>query len=116
VNGPARLVPPDGAKRVPLAAYDGTTPFTGGGPPGTFQGRARAAVTVTFVVVPPFERLGWAAGVHWPVPARLAARRRDSGRDQPLTVFQPGGRRTERAVISASRSLPPLPVGSDRLA
>lgn len=25
-----------------------------------------------------FERLGWATGVHWPDPARLAARRRDS--------------------------------------
>jgi hypothetical protein len=27
-------------------------------------------------VIRVFERLGWATGVHWPDPGRLAARRR----------------------------------------
>jgi hypothetical protein len=46
--------------RLTLADYDGSTPFAG--------------------VIRVFERLGWATGVHWPVPARLAARRRNRDR------------------------------------
>ena len=60
-----------------------------------------------------FDRLGWATRVHWPVPGRLAARRRNRGRDQPQPALQPGRRRTRRAV--ADRLSPP-PTGSDRLA
>ena len=50
--------------RLTEADYDGTTPFTGGSPPGTFQGRARAAATATFVVVP-FAGLGVAVWLAW---------------------------------------------------
>ena len=58
MNGATRQAQPVGGKRLPLVDerprhdYDGTTPFTGGGAPGTFQGRAGAAVTATFVVAP----------------------------------------------------------------
>ena len=48
----------------PRHDYDGTTPFTGGGTPGTFQGRAGAAATATFVVVP-FAGLGVAVWLAW---------------------------------------------------
>ena len=36
-------------------------------------------VDVSAAVIRVFERLGWATGVHWPVPARLDSRRRDQG-------------------------------------
>jgi hypothetical protein len=35
-----------------------------------------------------FEHLGWATGVHWPVPTRLDRRRRDQGRPQAAPVLQ----------------------------
>jgi hypothetical protein len=96
-------------------------PFAGGGPPATVQGQARAAATAAFVVVP-FAGLGVAVWLAWghglnlaDIPARLTARRRNPGRDQPQPAFQPGGRRAERAVIPGRR-LPQLPVSSDRLA
>jgi stearoyl-CoA desaturase (Delta-9 desaturase) len=71
-------------------------------------------IDISAAVIRLFERLGWATAVHWPVPARLTARRRHPGRDQPPPALQPGGRRTERAVIRARR-LPQLPVSSDQL-
>ena len=47
------------------ADYDGTTPFTGdSGAPATFEGRARAAATAAFVVVP-FAGLGVAVWLAW---------------------------------------------------
>jgi hypothetical protein len=47
------------------ADYDGTTPFTGSDPPpGTFQGRVRAAGTAAFAVVP-FAGLGVAVWLAW---------------------------------------------------
>jgi stearoyl-CoA desaturase (delta-9 desaturase) len=39
-----------------------------------------------------FERLGWATGVHWPDPARLAAHRRNASQDQPQPVLPSGER------------------------
>jgi hypothetical protein len=35
-----------------------------------------------------FEHLGWATGVHWPDPDRLAAHRRGSRQDQAQPVLQ----------------------------
>jgi len=35
-------------------------------------------VDITASLIRVFERLGWATGVHWPDPVRLAARRRDA--------------------------------------
>ena len=32
--------------------------------------------------------VGWATGVHWPVPTRLNDRRRDHGRARSLPVLQ----------------------------
>jgi hypothetical protein len=59
--------------QLTVAGYDGTTPFTGGRrPPGTFQGRARAAVTATFVIVP-FTGLAVAAWLAWGHGLNLAA-------------------------------------------
>jgi stearoyl-CoA desaturase (Delta-9 desaturase) len=50
---------------VAAAGYDGMTPFTGdSGPPATFQGRVRAAVTTAIVVVP-FAGLGVAVWLAW---------------------------------------------------
>jgi stearoyl-CoA desaturase (delta-9 desaturase) len=42
-------------------------------------------IDISAAVIRIFERLGWATAVHWPDPARLAARRRPSvqGRSQP---------------------------------
>jgi stearoyl-CoA desaturase (delta-9 desaturase) len=78
------------------------------------HGAEPGQIDISAAVIRLFERLGWATGVHWPVPARLAARR-NPGRDQPQSALQPGGRRTERAVIPGRR-LSRLPVSSDRLA
>jgi stearoyl-CoA desaturase (Delta-9 desaturase) len=51
--------------QVTAAPYDGTVPFTvSGRPPGTVQGRARAGVTIAFVVVP-FAGLGAALWLAW---------------------------------------------------
>ena len=50
---------------VTVAKYDGTTPFTeDSGPPATFQGRVRAAITATIVGVP-FAGLGVAVWLAW---------------------------------------------------
>src|SRR5580704_15974946 len=79
------------------------------------HGAEPGQIDISAAVIRLFERLGWATGVHWPVPARLTARRRNPGRDQPQPALQLGGRRAERAVIPGRR-LPQLPVSSDRLA
>jgi stearoyl-CoA desaturase (delta-9 desaturase) len=39
-----------------------------------------------------FERLGWATAVHWPAPARPAARRRGPSQARPDRLLQPAGR------------------------
>jgi stearoyl-CoA desaturase (delta-9 desaturase) len=44
-------------------------------------------IDISAVVIRIFERLGWATGVHWPVPARLDRRRRDQGRPQAAPVL-----------------------------
>jgi stearoyl-CoA desaturase (Delta-9 desaturase) len=48
-------------------------------------------VDISAAVIRVFERLGWATGVHWPVPARLEGRRRGRGRSQPRPVLQDSG-------------------------
>src|SRR6266568_701259 len=59
------LTPAEAPSQVSEADYDGATPFTGGsGPPATFQGRVRASVTATVVVVP-FAGLGVAVWLAW---------------------------------------------------
>jgi len=45
-------------------------------------------VDISAAVIRVFERLGWATGVHWPVPARLNGRRRDHGRTPSRPVLQ----------------------------
>lgn len=40
------------------------------------HGAEPGQIDISAAVIRVFERLGWATGVHWPVPARLAARRR----------------------------------------
>jgi fatty-acid desaturase len=40
-------------------------------------------IDISATVIRIFERLGWATGVRWPIPARLDDRRRDHGRAQP---------------------------------
>jgi len=79
------------------------------------HGAEPGQIDISAAVIRLFERLGWATGVHWPVPARLTARRRNPSQDQPQPALQPEGRRTERTVIP-SRLLTQLPVSSDRLA
>ena len=44
-------------------------------------------VDISAIVIRIFERLGWATGVHWPVPARLDHRRRDQDRPQAAPVL-----------------------------
>jgi hypothetical protein len=101
VNGPTRPVPQLAEAQFAEADYDGTAPFTGGGEaPATVQGRARAAATAAFVVVP-FAGLGVTVGFH-----RLLTHR-------GFTAVR--ALRTERAVIPGRR-LRQLPVSSDRLA
>jgi hypothetical protein len=56
-------------------------------------------VDISAAVIRVFERLGWATGVHWPVPARLNGRRRDRGRIRSRPVPQD----TEALLPSASR-------------
>ena len=45
-------------------------------------------VDISAIVIRIFEHLGWATGVHWPVPTRLDRRRRDQGRPQAAPVLQ----------------------------
>ena len=45
-------------------------------------------VDISATVIRIFERLGWATGVHWPVPARLDCHRRDQGRPQAAPVLE----------------------------
>ena len=45
-------------------------------------------VDISATVIRIFERLGWATGVHWPVPARLDGHRRYQGRPQAAPVLQ----------------------------
>ena len=40
------------------------------------HGAEPGQIDISASVIRVFERLGWATGVHWPVPDRLAARRR----------------------------------------
>ncbi len=44
------------------------------------HGAEPGQIDISAAVIRVFERLGWATGVHWPVPARLTARRRNPGR------------------------------------
>jgi stearoyl-CoA desaturase (delta-9 desaturase) len=55
------------------------------------HGTGSGQVDVSAAVIRVFERLGWATAVHWPDPARLAARRRAAGQDQPQPALQPTG-------------------------
>jgi hypothetical protein len=55
-------------------------------------------VDVSAAVIRVFERLGWATGVHWPVPARMDSRRRDQG--QPSIA---GTQHSEALLPPASR-------------
>jgi len=56
-------------------------------------------VDISAIVIRIFERLGWATGVHWPVPARLDRRRRDQGQTQAAPVLQD----SEALIPPASR-------------
>ena len=77
------------------------------------HGAEPGQIDLSAAVIRAFELLGWATGVRWPVPARLAARRRVRGQDQPQPARRPGGRPAERAAVPGRR-LSPLPVSSDR--
>jgi stearoyl-CoA desaturase (Delta-9 desaturase) len=79
------------------------------------HGAEPGQIDISAGVIRVFERLGWATGVRWPVPARLAARRRNPGRDQPQPAPRPGRRRTGRAAVPTC-GLSPLPASRDRLA
>ncbi len=52
------------------------------------HGAERGQVDVSAGLIRIFEYLGWATGVHWPDPNRLAAHRRNSRQDQPQPVLQ----------------------------
>src|SRR6266568_963441 len=70
------------------------------------HGAEAGQIDISAAVIRVFERLGWATGVHWPVPARLAARRRNPGPGQPPPALQPGGHQRERPAAPA-RGLSP---------
>jgi stearoyl-CoA desaturase (Delta-9 desaturase) len=55
------------------------------------HGADRHQVDLTAAVIRIFERFGWATAVHWPDPARLAARRRRLGEDLQDQVLRPAG-------------------------
>ena len=77
------------------------------------HGAEPGQIDLSAAVIRAFELLGWATAVHWPAPARLAARRRIPGRDRPQPARRPGGRPPERAAVPARRPSP-LPAGSNR--
>jgi stearoyl-CoA desaturase (delta-9 desaturase) len=52
------------------------------------HGADRGQVDISAGLIRIFEHLGWATGVHWPDPGRLAAHRRASKQDQPQPVLQ----------------------------
>jgi stearoyl-CoA desaturase (Delta-9 desaturase) len=54
-----------------------------------------------------FERLGWATAVHWPDPARRAARRPHPGRARPDQALQPGGTLSRRGQRHPASRLSP---------
>ena len=56
------------------------------------HGAERGQVDVSAGLIRIFENLGWATGVHWPDPGRLAAHRRNPGLDQAPGVVQPAPR------------------------
>ena len=53
-------------------------------------------VDISATVIRIFERLGWATGVHWPVPARLDSHRRDQGRPRRHRYFRTAKRQSRR--------------------
>jgi hypothetical protein len=53
------------------------------------HGAEPGQIDLSAAVIRLFEHLGWATAVHWPVPARLAARRRNPAHDQPQPAPQP---------------------------
>jgi stearoyl-CoA desaturase (delta-9 desaturase) len=56
-------------------------------------------IDISAAVIRVFERLGWATGVHWPVPARLEDHRRGRGRTQPQpALLGPGQAPTTREL------------------
>jgi hypothetical protein len=81
-------------------------------------------VDISAAVIRGFERLGWATGVHWPVPARLDSHRRDRRQARPRPVLQHSKgllwmsrRRTRhaRAVTPPTSMMPSLPATARRL-
>jgi stearoyl-CoA desaturase (delta-9 desaturase) len=60
-------------------------------------------IDVSAAVIRIFERLGWATGVHWPVPARLDSRRRVQDQHQP----GPGPSEAARHRGAPGRPQPP---------
>jgi stearoyl-CoA desaturase (delta-9 desaturase) len=56
------------------------------------HGTGPRQVDMSATVIRGFERLGWASAVHWPDPARLAARRRPAGQVPPRAAFRSAGR------------------------
>ena len=52
------------------------------------HGAERGQVDISARLIRIFEYAGWATGVHWPDPDRLAAHRRDSDLDQPQAAMQ----------------------------
>jgi stearoyl-CoA desaturase (delta-9 desaturase) len=63
------------------------------------HGADRGQVDISAGLIRIFEHLGWATGVRWPDPGRLAAHRRGSSPDQPQPVLQTA----ETAAASAAR-------------
>jgi stearoyl-CoA desaturase (Delta-9 desaturase) len=62
------------------------------------HGADRGQVDISAGLIRIFEHLGWATGVRWPVPGRLAAHRRGSRQDQPQPVL-----RTAETAASTAR-------------
>ncbi len=54
------------------------------------HGTGLRQIDISAAVICVFERLGWATAVHWPDPARLAARRRP-GQSRPLPDLPASG-------------------------
>jgi stearoyl-CoA desaturase (Delta-9 desaturase) len=56
------------------------------------HGIGRHQIDLSACLIRIFERAGWATAVHWPAPARPAARRLRPGQARPDRVLQPAGR------------------------
>jgi len=65
-------------------------------------------IDISAAVIRVFERLGWATGVHWPVPARLDGHRRDHRPARPRPALPVQAAKSAADTRPRTRGLAPV--------